>query len=392
MIVERNSVVRVASDLSRVLALCVLVGSGCQKATHDDIERWQTTQKGPTKLRETLSDPALTADLRGHAAEALVVIEGPAEVVTALEVMDEATRNAVIADLLPRLWEEAKITQENVKPTSRQSTAKDALFEIRNLANAEARAEIDQYLIEWFTAGYYEARAVSGRMTGKQVLRTIGPAAGSDMIASTNRLLARKAEREGYKVKVGDQLLLGLAVTGDPEAAGMVLKFVRENRGDPTLPERAMAALYEAYVEPTAVPPADRAGLLPHAPVLLSYARARDLSGRVNNDAVALIGAMGMPACLEGFVSLVKASGEDSRRARSLRWIGVQQGIRCGKAEAMIPMAEALPTTVAYERAILDKYFWKEVREAATEEDIAQRAQSFAVVAELGWPGLAVWS
>ena len=56
--------------------------------------------------------------------------------------------------------------------------------------------------------------------------------------------------QEKAKKRLGDELLLGMAATGDPEAVKYILDIARMDRGDETLPTRAMSALYKAYVDP----------------------------------------------------------------------------------------------------------------------------------------------
>ena len=57
--------------------------------------------------------------------------------------------------------------------------------------------------------------------------------------------------QEKVKNRIGDELLLGIAATGSPECGRSTSSTSRSmDRGDETLPTRAMSALYKAYVDP----------------------------------------------------------------------------------------------------------------------------------------------
>ncbi len=51
------------STLAFLLGLGVagLVGTGCEKVDHDNIEKWSHTGKGPGKLRKALTDESIDA-------------------------------------------------------------------------------------------------------------------------------------------------------------------------------------------------------------------------------------------------------------------------------------------------------------------------------------------
>jgi hypothetical protein len=366
--------------LRRVANVCLFVlvlAIGCKEdANHENIQRWRTTQKGPEKLSKALTNEALSAELRGHAAEQIVLMDKFADVKRALDAMPEQARRAVIEDLSARLWEDARIAREMDEPTTEQRMAKDALFDLRPMANEKTRAQIDKYLIEWLTGGYYEGRARSGRVGGKYIIRAIGASAGPPLVNAARSILTRPPETGGGHARIGDELLTGLAVSAHPEAIALVLTLVKKNQGDETLSERAMAALFEAYVEPVGFEKVDGKALKPQVKTLQDYARDESLSGRVNNDATALIAAAGMPECVPAFVDLVSYPVSSPDMAKSLRWVGAQQAVRCGGVESIIPVAEALPQKDAYDRAVIDRYFWSEIRALSSRRAIAEKARA----------------
>ena len=60
---------------------------GCEKPSHENIERWYKTEKGPKKLEKALKNPDLDPDLRGHAAEQLILLDKAKEVLRVIEGM-----------------------------------------------------------------------------------------------------------------------------------------------------------------------------------------------------------------------------------------------------------------------------------------------------------------
>ncbi len=343
-----------------VIALAVALGAagplaGCEKTSHESIAKWETSKKGLAKLKEAFTDASLDPDLSAHAAEVLLRKLEDAYVRSTLETMSPERRDKVLARLAPRLWAMARIEGEMAAPTQNQQLAKDTLYDLRRWADPATRELIDGYLTDWLTGGYYEGRAEAGRHTGAQILRTLGPRAGERLIAEANRIIATP-DQAGRRRKIGDQLLLGLAVSGSPDAVKLVLDIFAMDRGDRTLPDRAMAALYRGYVDPGGLhPPAEPAALQPHVARLAEIARDDGNPTQIANDAVALIRAAGMPHCLPPLVSMI---GHPHRDPRFL-WVGVNNALRCGGASALAQVAEAIPTTGSYDVEMIGGSTWQ---------------------------------
>lgn len=358
-----------------VMAAVVWPGlAGCDKASPDNIDKWLSTEKGVEKLDKALRDADNDADTRAHAAQNLAVHvdNHHALVREAFEDMSDEERHEVAAELAPRLWEKARIAREKDVPTPVQYQAKDMLFDLRGYADPATRQKIDGYLIEWLAGGHYEGRATTGRVNGRTIVRQLGPAAAPKLLEAARSLLVRPPDAEGNRPAVGDELLNALAVTGDPQAVGLLLDMVTKSYGDKSLPQRAMAALHEAYVQPSSgqpVPP--RPGLVAHVDLLGQVARDENLPGVMNNDAAALVSVVGPPECIPPFVELAKLPSAQ----QAYRWVGVQLGLRCGGAQAMMPIVEAMPDTVGYERALLEKYVYKEILASPGASKVAEQAR-----------------
>jgi hypothetical protein len=369
-----------------VLVIAAVVGpglAGCDRANHDNLDRWLSTEKGVEKLTKALRDSDNDADLRAHAAQNLIVHTStpqPGVVKEALEDMSDEDRHAVMAALAPRLWEKARLAREKDVPTPMQSQAKDALFELRGVADQATRQKMDGYLVEWLAGGYYEGRATSGRVSGRTIIRQLGAIAGPKLLESARSVLVRPPDAEGKRPLLGDELLAALASTGDPPSTAFLLDLVQKDYKEPTLPRRALSALFEAYVQPVAGQPVpSRPALVGQADRLGEVARDQGLDGRMNNDAAALLVVLGPPECIPPFVELARLPSPQ----RSFRAVGLQMGLRCGGAQAVVPILEVLPDTLVYEKGYLERYMLPEILRAPGAAKVAEQARS--LLASQNW-------
>ncbi len=361
------------SALRLAAALALLFVSACSEdVSHENLDRWRSTQKGPAKIGSAFNSDEVAPELRAHAAQNLIALDRFAEVRQRFETMPESVRHPIVAALAPRLWEDAKVDGEMTVPSDRQWAAKDALYEVRRFASEATRAEIDRYLVEWLAGGYYEGRATAGRVSGRMVVRAIGPSVAPKLLEAARSTVARPPDAKGSRARVGDELLVALAVSADPDAVGFLLQLVTGEKHDESLPHRAMGALITAFVDPVGLEPADPSALEPHIDALVAVTRSSEADGTMKNDAVSLLAAIGMPKCLPPFVEMITFPHSE----KQFVWIGAQQGLRCGGADAVIPVAEALPRDLAYERGILEKYVWDEMTAISARASVASGART----------------
>ena len=344
------------------IAVAVLVAlAGCEKTDHENIDKWMSTKKGPGKLKKALGDNSLDADLAAHAAENLIRTgEGPA-VRQAFAQMPNDRAQTVAGKLAPRLWERARVEGDDTVPSALQMSAKDALFDLRKFADDTTKNQIDGYLTDWYAVSFYDKRANLGQVSGAKVMRTIGPVAAERLMAAASSVVAQP-EREGRRVRIGDELLLGLAATGDPKAVDMILKIAVMDRGDDTLAQRALSSLYIAFVDPKGeFDAADPAALTPNLDAFVSIAKDETRSPQTTNDAIALIRVVGLPGCLPALVGLVSHPHHDLR----YRYVGANNAIRCGGPKAIVDVAHALPTAGQYRHEEIAGAVWQEVARAS---------------------------
>jgi hypothetical protein len=330
------------------LAALFLV-AGCEKTDHATIDKWMGTKKGPAKLKKTLVDDSLDPDLSAHAAANMIKKGRDQEVKTELDNMSEPRRQAIVAKLAPRLWEMARIEGEMMMPAPQQVQAKDALVVIRKYADTPVRTTIDGYLIDWYTVPSYEGRAKAGAILGATVMRTVGPAAGKKLMRVTDGIIAAPGQ-EQTKKRIGDELLLGMAATGDPDAVKYILDIAKLDRGDETLSKRAMGALYTAYVDPQGLFDLQEPGaLVPNLDQLVSIAKDDAVDPAAANSAVALIRVVGPPQCLPPLVSMIAHPHADPR----FRYFGPDAALKCGGVKAIKEVVRAMPDQ-AYEKVKLE--------------------------------------
>jgi hypothetical protein len=261
------------------------------------------------------------------------------EVREVLEQMSPARRVQLIEKLAPRLWDVARIEKEDDLPGAPQITAKDALIGLRKYASDAEKQQLDTYLIDWYATISYEGRAKVGAMLGAAVMRMVGPAGGKKLMAVANTVIAAPGQDKA-KNRIGDELMLGLAASGNPDAVKYVLDIVKMDRGDQTLPKRAMNALHTAYVNPGGLfDLAEPTALVPNLDALVGIAKDENMAGQVVNDAIELISAAGSPACLPPLVAMIPYPHKDPR----FRYAIAYAAIHCGGTKSFVEVVKALP-------------------------------------------------
>ncbi|HUS33181.1 MAG TPA: hypothetical protein VMZ53_31985 [Kofleriaceae bacterium] len=327
----------------------MLLTAGCEKTDHATIDKWMGTKKGPSKLKKTLVDDSLDPDLSAHAAANMIKKGRDQEVRTELDNMSVPRKQAIVGKLAPRLWEMARIEGEMMMPAPQQVQAKDALVSIRKYADTPMRTTIDGYLIDWYTVPSYEGRSKAGAVLGEAVMRMVGPGAAKKLMRVADGIIAAPGQ-DKTKKRIGDQLLLGLAATGDPDAVKYILDIAKMDRGDETLAKRALGALYTAYVDPQGLFDLQEPGaLVPNLDQLVSIAKSDSMDPAAANSAVALIRVVGPPQCLQPLVSMIAHPHPDPR----FRYFGPDAALKCGGVKAIKQVIQAMPDQ-AYEKVKLE--------------------------------------
>jgi hypothetical protein len=353
--------------IARVLTIAVALWlAGCEKASHENIDKWLTTSKGTAKLVKAFSDEGLDPGLSAHAGANLIKKQKDPELRRALEAMTPTRRAQVSGLLARRLWDLARIEDPKHLPAPEQVAAKDALVLIRKWVDEAQRPEIDGYLIDWYAVASYEGRAKTGASSGASVIRMIGPPAAKRMIGVVNAVIAEPGQ-ETTKNKIHDELLLALAASGSPEAVKHVLDIARLDRGDKTLATRAMNQLYTAYVDSRTlidlVPPD---ALVPNLPQIAALAKDPMQPGAVINNAIALIRAVGGRACVEQLVPLIPVPHREAR----FKYVAATFALRCGGPKSIAQVFRGMPDPGAYQREDVAGTLLQEIGKLTPREEV----------------------
>ena len=356
-----------------VALAAVALAASCERVSHDNIDRWMNTQKGPDKLDKALRDGELDPELRAHAGQISVRMNNTAIVAEAFAPMPDADRQAVLAKLVPRLWADARVEGELTMPAAPQIEAKDALFELRHFASGTTLAEIDEHLVDWLTGGYYPVRSRTGRARGEFIIRTIGAGAAPKMLQNAKSLIASPPDAEGRVPQIEDALLLGLAATGSPDAIELLVDLMSLDRKDRTLPQRVIDALFQAYVANKGLfPVADGKALVSVLPRLVSMARDETRAPSMTNDIIQIIGATGPPECIGPLVELIAFPHENAK----FLWVAANAALQCGKARAIVPVADALPESGSYKSTELAGALWEPMAVLDNKRVVAEQART----------------
>jgi hypothetical protein len=317
--------------------LWVALLGACEKPTHENIDKWKTTEHGPQKLADALANDGLDPDLAAHAGVNLIKLGRDVGVKDELGRMQPARRDAVVAKMAAREWDAARVDGEMSLPNADQVQAKDALVMLRKL-DAAAHAQIDVYLIDWFCVASYERRAETGNALGAPVIRMVGPAAGKKLMAVVDGVLTAPAKGNAHP-RVSDELLIGLAASGNPDGVKYLVDLAKMKTADPTLQMRALEALYKAYVDPDGefdvqAPDALVANLASFTAI------ARDPNaGDAAAYAIKLIRTIGPPACIAPLVALVSFPHPNP----NFKLTTSDSALKCGGIPAIKDVVHALP-------------------------------------------------
>lgn len=324
----------------RGLFLCLVVISGCDKTDHESLDKWTRTHNGAAKIKKAFADESIDPDLSAHAGANLIKMGLGPDLRSRLDQMSENRRNAVLAKMTPRLWEQARVDGDLKLPSPPQVVAKDALFTLRKYADEQSKKQIDSYLIEWYSVASYEGRAQTGAILGASVVRTLGLAAAPKLMQVLDGLIAGD-DKAKKKNRIGDELMLALAASGSPDALKKLLELARAETGDETLPTRAMSAAYKAYVDPGGL--FDLVGPAPveaNLDAIVAIARDDSMPGGAANDAVRLVRVVGPPACLAPLVAMI---GHPHRNPR-FKYVAADSALKCGGSAAIKDVVRALPS------------------------------------------------
>jgi hypothetical protein len=204
---------RAARSALSSIALCALLAgvattTGC-RVTDDDVHKWESTARGPDRLRAVLAHDKYDNNLRVEAALSLVRMKpragrrvGIGMMVETLASLPPETRQQLVAALVPAI-----ITELKKPPTAGQAGQaappdpsypyKDAAYAMLTvdrtvIADEGLKASLKAALVEWAMADFEHRLDNRTQAYGmEQLLRFIGPAA----VIGLPKLMTRDARR-----------------------------------------------------------------------------------------------------------------------------------------------------------------------------------------------------
>lgn len=159
---DRVVLMKLKTKFTFVALGITVLGLGCT-ITEDKIELWKSTQNGPQKIAEVLSDSEASIDLRSAAAVALIEIKQHALLTEAFEKLSQNESDAVIKATVPILAPLSQGSPDSPADlTSDQIAAKDGLFLLYDFTGPQSRTLIKEALVKWCTEGDFASRARAG--------------------------------------------------------------------------------------------------------------------------------------------------------------------------------------------------------------------------------------
>jgi HEAT repeat protein len=341
------------------VAWLMLVGA-CDDVTPQRIEQWKNTEKGPHKLAAAVAQGGLAPGLRAQAAVALIDIGQPDTVNAAMAAMAGPDRQQVIASVVPLFT-----SIMETAPPGRAIDARDALFDLRELADPAGQRAIDAALLPSCLRDLRAGRYAGGRHTIDRILSAMGPAAGPPLVQLLEEPGAPYPAIVEVLVKVGDPMLR--------ERAGRAL--VARAGKQPMIPPplwRAIAVVggkpaiefLESKIEKAPAAEATTAARAlqqgPRDPSLVPFAlRIAGDSGANENVREEMFGVLehvGGPEVRDGAVRLIAGDPREKARYRAY-----ELAVAVGKTDALGPALEAFPAKAAYKREDVQDFLVKDI-------------------------------
>jgi hypothetical protein len=342
-----------------LLSVAALAGApACTKATSDNIQLWKTTQKGPERLHETVTDPAVAPRLRAEAAAALVDIGRADEVDAAMAQMPADQRAEILKTLIPTY----EVAMKDPMP-DKSLGARDALFSIRGYAAPEDQKGIDGALLPAIGTDLRSGHLRNGRHSIEKVLTAIGADSGkmlADVLADPGPSYPLAADLLG---KVGDE------ATRNAGASALIARAQKERGAgkDKPLPPAMWRAIGSIggpvatkFLQDKALgPDRDEAAMAVRAlgqrrdpaalPFALKVAGDTKADKLIRDEMFGVIEGIGGLEARKGLISIISSDREELVRYRAFEVV-----LSTSKADGIIPALDAFPATAAYKKVDVD--------------------------------------
>lgn len=186
-----------------MIALLLALPLAACAVTHDDLDTWMGTVRGPGKIVAVLMADKYADDLRVHAGIALVRMEPRqefdqlGELQAALRRLDEETRRRIVDGMTPGLLELMRGAgtpqqSEEGPPPALQVRAKDAAFLVLQYASPAQRQELTDGVVDWFVVDF-NGRSLAGNFSAEQVVNQLGAPAAQRLVNAMSARIPQQA-------------------------------------------------------------------------------------------------------------------------------------------------------------------------------------------------------
>jgi HEAT repeat protein len=329
---------------------------GCNRPTSDNIQLWKTTQKGPERLHDTLTDRGVAPRLRGEAAVALIDIGHTEEVDQTFAKMPVDDRAEISKTVEPAY----EVAMKDPAP-EKALAYRDALFALRQYGNPDEQKRIDDALMPVLEASLRSGKLHQGRHSVEKMLTTMGRDASSMLTrvlsepntpfvqsaellakvgdesardAGSAALIARAPQILGKENKHPETFYKALGTLGGPSA----IKFLEAKVTGKDKDEAVMATQALGERRDPAV--------LPFALKVAADSRA---DKGLRDQMFGVIEGIGGLEAEKGLLGIISSDRDEIVRYRAFESV-----LAARKAEGIQPGLEAFPASAAYKRVDVD--------------------------------------
>jgi len=340
-----------------ILGLALLAPvAGCNRPSSDNIQLWKTTQKGPERLHDAVTDKGVAPRLRGEAAVALVDIGRSEDVDQAFGAMSADERAEISKTVVPAY----EVAMKDPAP-EKALAYRDALFSLRQYGNPDEQKRIDDALMPAVENGLKTGKVRQGRHSVEKMLTVMGRDASSMLARVLSEPDAPYTQAAELLAKVGDDS------ARDAGAAALVARAPQIKVKDKQHPELLYKAL-GALGGPTAIKfledkvngkDKDEAQMATRAlgerrdPAVLPFALKVAADSRadkgIRDEMFGVIEGIGGLDAEKGLLGIISSDRDEIVRYRAFESV-----LGARKAEGIQPGLEAFPASAAYKRVDVD--------------------------------------
>jgi hypothetical protein len=334
-----------------VLGLVCL--AGCRSASPERLQAWKATPEGRERLVETLRDGAVAVPLRAQAAGALVEVGWGDRVEPAVAGAPFEER----ARLIPALAAEVAHGLD-AADANRAWESREVLLALRRHATTdEGTRSVDAVLLPALERDLRAGRLAGGRLSLKEMLAAIGPAAVPvltraiaddkasftvpvELLEKATDQAAREAgsaalvKRARVAATVSPELWKALSSLGGPPVIAFLQEVVEKRQGDTQL--KAAEALAKLRAD---------ASMLPFA-----VRMARDLQAppAVRQQMITVLERISSEDARKGLIGIIGSDPDPEFRFKAFASV-----VTSGTGRQLLAALEAFPPTVSYQAAQL---------------------------------------